>query len=109
MAMEALMPSPVYKIFDELDDVIMRRPYAIRLPGTSETLAVNQPATASDAASPKAPPIFRDCFTTCASANTALTAESTMRTCSQPLVPIHGIRIRLNASAPTIAPPVLAA
>jgi hypothetical protein len=87
----------------------MRRPYAISSPGTAETLAVSQPATASDAASPMVPAIPGDCLTTWPSAKTALTAASTINTCSQPLVPIQGMSTRLKASAPRMAPPVLAA
>ena len=102
------MPSPVYITSERPSEVIMRRPYAISIPGTGETVCAS--SSAITAAPPVASAVVqrngRNRGTSISKPLAASTAINTAWLCP---VPIHGIRIMLADSAPKIAPPVLAA
>src|SRR5260370_31342806 len=109
MAIEALIPSPVYRIFERPDEVMMRRPKAISSPGTPDTDHVIKPTATAEAARVATPILFGDLQASAASTTTPATAEPTMSKRSAFCVPIQGIKRRLKPRAPRIAPPVLAA
>ena len=107
-AIEEFIPSPTYKICESPAN-LLRRPYAMTTPGTAGTLAARRPTAATDAASHHVAAFVRRAQTKGDSTHIALTPESTIKAHSACRVPIRGISSMLKASAPAIAPPVLAA
>ena len=88
---------------------MIRRPYAISIPGAPPTCCTRITAAAIPATSAAVPAMLRVSFTTGASMNTALIAASTMSSFSAPCVPTAGTSSNEKHRAPRIAPPVFAA
>src|ERR1700730_15487478 len=107
IATDEFLPSALYSVFDEPALTPMRRPKAIRSPGTGLKLHARSAATTSDdtATRARAAPVRR-VYAIPRSPLAAAAINSTRCVCCEP---IHGISSKLTLSAPTTPPRVSAA
>src|ERR1700674_1793666 len=107
IATDEFLPSALYRVFDTLALTPMRRPKAIRSPGTGLKLHARSAATTSDGtvARARAAPV-RSVYVIPRSPLAAAAINTTRCVCCEP---IHGISSKLTQSAPTTPPSVFAA